>query len=125
MGITILNAANINNADPNNPISDTAGAAVQVSLINSATGTEVLAYADQVGASTSLFHFTPAAALADGVYFVRAAVRIFDDSPMAPAVSPSTTGPNIPFRCGSPSTPRYPRPTMVSRSTCWMPATAG
>lgn len=70
MGITILDAAQA-------AAGQTAGAAVRVFATNLSTGITVEGYADPVGASTTLFAFTPAA-LADGTYFINAAVDIFD-----------------------------------------------
>ena len=69
----------------------TPGAAVEVFATNSTTGASVRGFADQIGASTLLFDFTPAA-IAEGVYFVSAAVRIFDgqqDGNPAPATGRS------------------------------------
>ncbi len=70
MGITVLTAAQAT-------AGQTAGAAVRVFATNLTTGVTVDGYADPVGGSTTLFAFTPAA-LADGTYFVTAAVDIFD-----------------------------------------------
>ncbi len=70
MGITILTAAQAAGGV-------TAGAAVRVFVTNLNTGVTVEGYADPVGASNTLFAFEPAA-LADGTYFVTAAVDIFD-----------------------------------------------
>ena len=55
----------------------TPGAAVEVYVTNSTTGVSVRGFADQIGSSTILFDFTPDA-LDEGIYFVSAAVRIFD-----------------------------------------------
>ena len=71
MGITVLTPAQAN-------AGTTAGAAVEILITNSATGVTTTGFASQIGASTILFDFTPAASLGDGVYFVSSAVRIFD-----------------------------------------------
>lgn len=70
MGITILDSTQA-------AAGLTAGAAVRVFATNLTTGVTVEGYADPVGASTTLFAFTPAA-LGDGTYFINAAVDIFD-----------------------------------------------
>ena|GEM_PF-1846826 len=71
MGIPLLTAAEATAAN-------TPGAAVQVFLTNSTTGEAVEGFASRLGTSTTLFEFTPAGALPDGIYFGSAAVRIFD-----------------------------------------------
>lgn len=70
MGITILNAAQAT-------AGVTAGAAVRVFVTNLNTGVTVEGYADPVGVTNTLFTFQPGV-LADGTYFVTAAVDIFD-----------------------------------------------
>ena len=71
MGIPILTAAEA--AAGTNP-----GAAVRVFITNIDTGNTVEGFADPVGASNTLFTFTPAVALDDGVHLISAAVDIFD-----------------------------------------------
>jgi hypothetical protein len=70
MGIAILTAAQA-------AAGVTAGAAVEVFVTNATTGATQSGFANPIGASTILFEFTPTA-LADGFYFAKAAVRIFD-----------------------------------------------
>jgi len=71
MGIDILTADEAN-AGTND------GAAVQVFITNSTTGVSIEGFADPIGVSNILFDFTPMAALDESVYFVSAAVKIFD-----------------------------------------------
>ncbi|MFV2069280.1 MAG: Ig-like domain-containing protein, partial [Pirellulales bacterium] len=56
----------------------TPGAAVEVQITSSASGVVQTGFADTIGAGTFLFDLTANPALADGVYFATAAVRIFD-----------------------------------------------
>jgi hypothetical protein len=78
-GISLLNQATI---DPNNDgdASDStlSGAGVFVTLVNLDTGAAVSGFANPVGTGATLWSFTPSAALADGEYFVSAAVQMVD-----------------------------------------------
>lgn len=76
MGIDILNSteAETNLVTPNT----FPGAAVEVHIISGTTGVDITGFADPIGVSNILFEFTPDVPLPDDVYFVSAAVRIFD-----------------------------------------------
>lgn len=66
------------------------GFAILVTISDSDTGDTFSGYATQVG-SSRLFRFTPAAALPDAVYFVSAAIQVFDGStPTIQDEGPST-----------------------------------
>ncbi|TVS15865.1 MAG: hypothetical protein EA424_15210 [Planctomycetaceae bacterium] len=58
---------------------DVPGFAILVTISDSDTGDTVTGYATQVG-NSRLFRFTPAADLPDAVYFVSAAIQVFDGS---------------------------------------------
>jgi hypothetical protein len=58
---------------------DVPGFAILVTISDSDTGDTFTGYATQVG-SSRLFRFIPAAALPDAVYFVSAAIQVFDGS---------------------------------------------
>eukprot|EP00913_Durusdinium_trenchii_P023358 g21936.t1 len=68
----------INILTPAQAAADMPGVAVWVQVTDTA-GTSVSGFATQIG-NSDLFEFTPAAALADGVYFTTAAVHIIDAS---------------------------------------------
>lgn len=78
-----------------------AGVAVEVTLVNTTTGTSTTGFADPVIAIIpEVYRFTPAAALTPGVYLVSARLKIFDgrqepSGTAAPAMGRSTASPPL------------------------------
>jgi len=90
MGIDVLDAAEA--AAMLAGTGTTPGAAVELFITNSTTGVSTRGFADPIGTSTLLFEFTPGLPLFDGVYFVSAAVRMFDGQLTAAGTPAPATG---------------------------------
>ena len=85
MGIPILDG-------PTAAAGNTSGVGVWVSIVDSATGQTVSGFATPIGDSTTLFEFTPATNLSNGVFITSAAVQVFDLQQDANGTADPATG---------------------------------